>query len=51
MTTHIGKIGRLSEGLPRGDWGGGLRDGKTGKEIVDWLNGLPEVQAVLREKI
>src|SRR5580692_12354012 len=49
MTTHIGKIGRLSKDC-REELGRRIEDGKTGKEIVDWLNGLPDVQAVLREK-
>ena len=49
MTTHVGKIGRLSKDC-REELGRRIEDGKTGKEIVDWLNGLPEVQAVLREK-
>jgi hypothetical protein len=49
MTTHVGKIGRLSKDC-REELGRRIEDGYSGRELVDWLNGLPDVQAVLREK-
>jgi hypothetical protein len=49
MTTHVGKIGRLSKDC-REELGRRIEDGHSGRELVDWLNGLPDVQAVLREK-
>ena len=49
MTTHIGKIGRLKseirEALSRR-----LEDGERGVEILNWLNGLPDVRRVLKEQ-
>jgi hypothetical protein len=49
MTTHVGKIGRLSKDC-REELGRRIEDGHSGRELVDWLNGLTEVQAMLREK-
>jgi len=41
-----GKIGRLPEAL-REEVNVRLRQGEKGRALVDWLNGLPEVQALL----
>ena len=49
MSTHIGKIGRLSKSR-REELGERMEDGQTGKELAQWLNGLPDVQALLQEK-
>jgi hypothetical protein len=49
MSTHTGKIGRLSKGR-REELGQRIEDGQAGPELADWLNSLPDVQAVLREK-
>jgi hypothetical protein len=49
MSTHIGKIGRLSKGR-REELGERMEDGQTGKELAEWLNSLPDVQALLKEK-
>ena len=48
-TTHIGKIGRLSKDT-RIQLGQRLEDGLPGTEIVQWLNGLPDVQQVLQDQ-
>jgi hypothetical protein len=45
-TTHVGKIGRLSQSV-RDELGRRIEDGEPGKELVKWLNGLPRVKAVL----
>ena len=49
MSTHIGKIGRLSQSR-REELGERMEDGQTGKELAEWLNSLPDVQALLKEK-
>jgi len=46
-TTHVGKIGRLPKAT-RDLLGNRLEDNVPGIEVVAWLNGLPEVQAVLQ---
>lgn len=48
-TSHKGKIGSLPAHL-REEVNRRLHDGKTGKEICDWLNTLPEVLAILDER-
>ena len=45
--THIGKIGRLPQSI-RDDLGRRIEDGQPGKELVKWLNGLSDVQEVLK---
>ncbi len=47
MTTRNGKIARLPKQV-RHDLNGRLEDGEPGKQLVEWLNGLPEVQGVLQ---
>ncbi len=47
MTTRNGKIARLPKQI-RHDLNGRLEDGQPGKQLVEWLNGLPEVQEVLK---
>jgi hypothetical protein len=42
-----GKITRLPHGV-REELNRRLRDGEKGRRLVDWLNSLPEVKAVLR---
>jgi hypothetical protein len=49
MKTHIGKIGRLTSEI-REAVSRRLEDGQRGVEILGWLNGLPEVQRVLKEQ-
>jgi hypothetical protein len=49
MSAHIGKIGRLSKSR-REELGERMEDGHTGKELVEWLNSLPDMQALLKEK-
>src|SRR6266567_7325992 len=44
--THRGKIGRLPEVI-REEVNVRLRQGETGRVLIDWLNSLPEVQGVL----
>jgi hypothetical protein len=44
--TRNGKIARLPQAL-RDELNQGLQDGRKGVELVQWLNGLPEVQAIL----
>lgn len=46
---YNGKIGRLPESL-REELCRRIRDGKTGREILPWLNELPEVKAALAER-
>jgi hypothetical protein len=46
--THIGKIGRLPK-CTRDELGQRIEDGKLGKELVKWLNGLPDVKRVLKD--
>jgi hypothetical protein len=46
-TTHIGKIGRLPQEI-RQLLGQRIEDGIPGTELVQWLNGMPEVQEALR---
>ncbi len=47
MITRSGKIARLPKQV-RHDLNSRLEDGAPGKQLVDWLNGLPEVQEVLQ---
>jgi hypothetical protein len=47
--THIGKIGRLPKSI-RDELGRRIEDGEPGKELVKWLNGLPRVQEILKER-
>ncbi len=47
MTTRNGKIARLPKRI-RDDLNDRLEDGAPGKQLVEWLNGLPEVQEVLQ---
>src|ERR1700677_5022510 len=49
MTTRIGKIGRLSKDR-RQELGQRIEDGQPGTEIVQWLNGQPDVQKILNEQ-
>jgi hypothetical protein len=44
--TRRGKIARLPKEI-RERLNRALEDGKEGKELLEWLNGLPEGQAVL----
>ena len=46
MTTRNGKIARLPRNI-REQLNRKLEDGETGGRIVEWLNALPDVQAVL----
>jgi len=48
-TTHVGKIGRLLK-CTRDELGRRIEDGEPGKELVQWLNGLSDVQEVLKEQ-
>jgi hypothetical protein len=48
ITTRVGKIGRLPKDI-RDELGRRIEDGVPGKDIVMWLNGLPDVLAVLKE--
>jgi hypothetical protein len=45
-STYRGKIGRLPHGI-QVEVNCRLRDGARGRAVAEWLNGLPEVQAVL----
>ena len=45
--SRTGKIARLSKPI-RAELNRRLDDGEKGTELVDWLNGEPEVQAVLK---
>ncbi len=47
--TRNGKIARLPCSI-RDLLNGRLRDGESGKGLVEWLNGLPKVQEVLAEE-
>jgi hypothetical protein len=47
MITRNGKIARLPKNL-RHQLNGRLEDGEPGKQLVEWLNALPEVQEVLQ---
>jgi hypothetical protein len=46
MKARTGKIARLPAKV-RKELNERLRDGEMGTELLAWLNGLPEVQAVL----
>ena len=46
---RIGKIARLPGGI-RAQLNTRLQDGEEGKEIILWLNSLPEVKEVLAKK-
>lgn len=48
-TTHVGKIGRLPK-CTRDELGRRIEDGEPGKEIVKWLNDLPDVQEILKDQ-
>ena len=45
-TTRNGKIARLPKAI-REELNQRLEDGETGTALVDWLNGLPQVQALV----
>ena len=45
--TRNGKIARLPDAI-REQLNQRLLDGKQGKDLVEWLNGLPEVQTVMQ---
>jgi hypothetical protein len=47
--TRNGKIARLPAAI-RQELNQRLFDGEQGKDLVEWLNGLPKVQAVLKAK-
>ena len=47
--TRNGKIARLPAAI-RSELNQRLLDGKEGKELVEWLNSLPAVQAILQAK-
>src|SRR5512141_522847 len=47
MITRNGKIARLPKHV-RHHLNSRLEDGEPGKQLGEWLNGLPEVQAVLK---
>ena len=47
--TGTGKIARLPWTI-RDELNRRLRDGELGTQLVDWLNGVPEVQSVLKEQ-
>jgi len=49
IMSRIGKIARLPHEV-RDTLNERLQDGEVGRELVDWLNGLPEVKRVLDEK-
>ncbi|MCX6907170.1 MAG: hypothetical protein NTY01_03905, partial [Verrucomicrobia bacterium] len=46
MKTRIGKIARLPRAI-RDQLNQRLHDGEPGQKLLEWLNALPEVQAVL----
>src|SRR4051812_39021678 len=48
MTTRVGKIARLPKAI-REELNRRLENGDRGKVLVQWLNGLPEVQKVAAE--
>jgi hypothetical protein len=47
MTTHVGKIARLSK-RRRDEIGRRMENGQSGRVILKWLNQLKDVKAVLR---
>ena len=47
--THVGKIGRLPKCI-RDMLGQCIEDGEPGKGLVQWINGLPGVQEILKEQ-
>ena len=47
--THVGKIGRLPKCI-RDMLGQRIEDGEPGKGLVQWINGLPGVQEILKEQ-
>jgi hypothetical protein len=49
MKTRVGKIARLPKEI-REQLNRRLEDGERGKDIVQWLNTLPEVQKVITEQ-
>jgi hypothetical protein len=49
MRTRTGKVARLPKSL-RDQLGRRIEDGEEGKELVKWLNGLPEVQEILEKQ-
>jgi len=46
--THVGKIGRLYKST-RDELGQCIENGQQGKQLVKWLNGLPDVKEILKE--
>jgi len=46
MNTHTGKIARLPRAV-RDQLNARLRDGEPGQRLLEWLNALPEVQALV----
>ena len=49
MTTRNGKIARLPREI-REQLNRRLQDGELGARLVNWLNGLPEVQEILKDQ-
>jgi len=49
MNTHNGKIGRLPE-TTRNELNQRLADGGPAAPLLQWLNALPKVQAVLADR-
>jgi hypothetical protein len=49
MSTRNGKIARLPKHI-REQLAGRIDNGEQGKDLVEWLNGLPAVQEVLEEQ-
>jgi hypothetical protein len=49
MITRTGKIARLPDAI-REELNRRLDDGEVGLHVIDWLNGLPEVQKMLAEE-
>ena len=49
MKTRTGKIARLPKVI-REELNVRLENGESGKELLAWLNGLPEVQKVIAEQ-
>ena len=47
--THVGKIGRLPKSI-RDGLGRRIEDVQPGKVLVEWLNGEPHVQEILKEQ-
>ena len=50
MSTRNGKIARLPKHI-REQLAGRIDNGEQGKDLVEWLNGLPAVQDVLKDQI